>query len=73
MVISVTGEAQARDWWVLHFTHLDNLPSIVAEGALSCDWQARRGPMVTEVGDPTIKEVRRSRPVPVPPHGTVGG
>lgn len=68
----VTSENDVRAWWVLHFTHLDNLPSIVAAGALASDCQARQGSMVTEVGDPSIKEVRRRRPVPIFPGGTVG-
>jgi hypothetical protein len=68
----VNGEEQVRAWWVLHFTHVDNLRSIVAAGALACDWQARHGGMATEVGDPSIKEARRSRVVPIPPGGTVG-
>jgi hypothetical protein len=63
---------EVRSWWVLHFTHLDNVPSIVDAGALACDWQARQGPMATEVGDPSIKEGRRGRSVPIPPGGTVG-
>jgi hypothetical protein len=57
---------------VLHFTHLDNLPSIAAAGGLACDWQARQGPMRTEVGDTSIKEARRRRLVTVEPGGTVG-
>lgn len=61
-----------HEWWVLHFTHLNNLPSIVAAGALSCDRQARQGPMHTEVGDTSIKEARRQRVVTVGPGGTVG-
>jgi hypothetical protein len=72
LVLLVTSEDDVRSWWVLHFTHLDNLPSIVAAGALACDWQARQGPMATEVGDPSIKEARRRRVVPIPPGGTVG-
>lgn len=66
------SEDDVRARWILHFTHLDNVPSIVAAGALACDWQARQGSMVAEVGDPSIKEARRRRAVPVPPGGTVG-
>jgi hypothetical protein len=44
----MTPVVDVRDWWVLHVTHLDNLPSIVASGALACDWQARQSPMRTE-------------------------
>lgn len=71
-VIALASEEQVRAWWVLHFTHLDNLPAIVSAGALACDWQARQGPMVTEVGDPAIKDARRSRQVPIAPGGSVG-
>lgn len=70
--VIVTSEDEVRAKWVLHFTHLDNLPSIVAAGALACDLRARQGSMATEVGDPSIKEARRSRRVPIPPGGVVG-
>jgi ssDNA thymidine ADP-ribosyltransferase, DarT len=68
----MTSAVDVRHWWVLHFTHLDNLPSIVAGGALACDWQARQGAMHTEVGDTAIKAARRRRVVPIEPGGTVG-
>jgi len=68
----MTPDVDVRDRWVLHFTHLDNLPSIAAAGALACDGQARRSGMRTEVGDTSIKEARRRRTVPVAPGGRVG-
>jgi hypothetical protein len=60
------------DRWILHFTHVDNLPSIVAAGDLSCDVRARSGLMRTEVGDVAIKSDRRRRRVAVGPCGRVG-
>jgi hypothetical protein len=68
----MTPVVDVRSWWVLHFTHLDNLPSIVAAGGIACDWQAAQRGMRTEVGDTSIKEARRRRTVPVGPGGTVG-
>jgi hypothetical protein len=61
-----------RDRWILHFTHVDNLPGIVATGGLPCDTTARQGLLRAEVGDPQIKEARRRRVIPVPPGGQVG-
>jgi hypothetical protein len=57
---------------VLHFTHADNLPAIVASGRLACDREANAGLMRREVGDRQIKERRRGRAVTVGPDGTVG-
>jgi ssDNA thymidine ADP-ribosyltransferase, DarT len=68
----MTLVVDVRDWWVLHFTHLDNLPSIAAAGGLACDGHAGQSGMRTEVGDTSIKEARRRRIVPVGPGGTVG-
>jgi hypothetical protein len=56
---------------IYHFTHLDNLPSILAEGQLVCDAQMQQRPGFTEVGDLSIKERRRSREIPTGPGGTV--
>lgn len=52
-----------------HFTHVANLPSIVA-GGLLCDSAAAEQCEV-EVGDRGIKDRRRRRPVPVEPGGVV--
>lgn len=57
------------DPWLYHFTHVDNLPGIIAEGLLS-DSQAGDA-CVQEAGNPSIKERRRDRPVPLPPGGVV--
>lgn len=55
---------------VFHFTHLDNLPAVLAAGALLADAEVRRG-LVTDVGDTGIKTTRRRRRVPLPPGGVV--
>lgn len=52
----------------MHFTHIDNLDHILADGALYPD--ARVGDrMVTEVGDRSIKAVRRCNTVTCGPGG----
>ncbi|MWA05280.1 DUF4433 domain-containing protein [Actinomadura sp. LD22] len=58
----------AADPWLLHFTHLDNLAEIARTGLLADN--LRRAD-VHECGQPSIKERRRSRVVPVPPGGVV--
>lgn len=60
------------DRWIYHFTHLDNLPGILAAGELRCDVSAREGMTRTEVGAADIKEARRRRTIPIPPGGHVG-
>jgi hypothetical protein len=57
--------------WPFHFTHIDNLPSIVGAGGLVCDGATRHELPKIEVGDPAIKDSRRRRVVPVGPGGTV--
>jgi hypothetical protein len=61
-----------RDRWVLHFTHVDNLPCIVAEGKVTCDGRARQGLTRVEVGAMEVKEVRRRRAVTAGGGGFVG-
>jgi hypothetical protein len=60
------------DRWIVHFTHVENLRSIVTDGTLTCDRQARQGRIQVEVGDAGIKLTRRNRTVPVDPGGCVG-
>ncbi len=57
----------------MHFTHVNNLPSIVAADALHADCSIRaRCVAIHECGDREIKERRRHTPVRVPPRGVVG-
>ncbi|MEW6155340.1 MAG: DUF4433 domain-containing protein [Actinomycetota bacterium] len=53
-----------------HFTHVDNLPSIVTDGLLCEAASTQR--CVVEVGNRRIKEQRRRRPVRAGPGGSVG-
>lgn len=61
-----------RDRWVFHFTHADNVASIVEAGRLVCDRAARDSLLRTEVGDPEIKDGRRNRQIPLAKCGYVG-
>jgi hypothetical protein len=55
---------------IFHFTSIENLPSILAEGALTCDATvSRRGILKVEAGDRDIKELRRRVAVSVGPLG----
>ncbi len=56
---------------VYHFTHVRNLSSIAQDG-LFADVGSRAGRTVVEVGEPSIKEGRRQRIVPVGQGGVVG-
>lgn len=56
---------------VMHFTHIDNLPTIVAKGLQSDTLAQASGDLAVEVGEPSIKEPRRRRPVEVHPGGVV--
>jgi len=70
--MSDTTGTPARDRWILHFTHIDNLHVIVESGELVCDVHARQGLARIDVGDPEIKGSRRGRAIPVGPGGHVG-
>lgn len=49
-----------RDWYVWHFTHIDNLPGIVATGSL---WSANEVVPSVDVADPGVKARRRKQVV----------
>lgn len=58
---------------LFHFTHVDNLPAILAAGALLSDTAVEgHGLLANEAGDPAIKQRRRGQPVTCPPGGWVG-
>jgi ssDNA thymidine ADP-ribosyltransferase, DarT len=65
-------EPAVTERWIYHFTHVDNLPAILAADCLRCDASARLGMMRTEVGAADIKESRRRRTIPIAPGGRVG-
>lgn len=52
---------------VMHFTHIDHLPTIIREGLL-CDTLATPELLTTEAGNRGIKERRRRRAVAVAPY-----
>lgn len=58
---------------VYHITHIDNLPSIIADGFLWCDHEQRkRGSNHQNIAYPHIKERRLKHPVKVAGGGTLG-
>lgn len=62
-----------RCGFLFHFTHLDNLPAILQAGALLSDTAVMtQGLLVSEAGNPEIKQRRRGQPVTCPPGGVVG-
>ncbi|WP_255608706.1 DUF4433 domain-containing protein [Micromonospora sp. PLK6-60] len=54
----------------MHFTHIDNLPTVLAHGRLFADTLVGRR-LATNVGAVDIKAGRRTRVVPCPPGGVV--
>lgn len=59
--MSSPRQVTARQRWVLHFTHIDNLPAMASSGRLMCDAAARGEHLRVEVGDIAIKDSRRHR------------
>ena len=55
---------------LVHFTHADNLESIVRHG-IECDAAMQAGRLTTEIGNHEIKQRRRARVVPIAPGGVV--
>jgi len=56
---------------VMHFTHVENLPGIIANGLVS-DLTARsEGSILVDVGEQSIKLARRTRAVGLRPGGVV--
>ncbi len=57
----------------MHFTHIRNLPAILAAGCLHADNVVRRERIaIVEAADPAIKERRRTLRVRLSPFGCVG-
>lgn len=62
-----------QDPQIFHITHVDNLPSILRDGGLSCDAQRiSRGLNHTNIGHKHIKQRRLSRPVTTAAGGMLG-
>jgi hypothetical protein len=57
---------------IMHFTHVKNLPGILAEGCLQADNLVARGSrLVVEAADLSIKASRRQIPISLSPGGCV--
>lgn len=60
--------ARPRPTLLYHFTHVDNLWSIIHDGLWS-DSEVSASSLAVDVGDQGVKRLRRHRRVPVPPGG----
>lgn len=57
---------------LFHFTHLDNIPEVLAQGSFLCDADVQdAGILTVEAGDHSVKDRRRRREVPCAPGGVV--
>lgn len=57
---------------IMHFTHMENLPGILAAGCLQADGLVdRSSALKVEAADLEIKAVRKRAQVPLAPHGCV--
>ena len=63
--------ARPAPTWVMHFTHVRNLPGVIANGLLSDLTAVRERLTQVGVGEQSIKEARRTRAVNHPPGGVV--
>jgi hypothetical protein len=58
--------------WIYHFTHKDNLPSILASGSLICDRLCLDDGLASRsIAYSNLKRQRMRTPVEVPPGGTL--
>jgi hypothetical protein len=74
MEFVVTGDPTARPprHLIMHFTHIRNLPGILAVGCLQSDnLLERQSIAITEAADPEIKARRRQVRIPFAPFGYV--
>ncbi len=56
---------------IFHFTHIENLPSVITSGLRSDTTIRADDSLAVEVGEDRIKEQRRHRRVPIGPRGVV--
>lgn len=63
--------ARRRPTYVLHFTHVDHLRTVIEHGLLSDSAAHEAGVLTAEVGNLGIKDQRRRRAVPCSPGGGV--
>ncbi|HXL96363.1 MAG TPA: DarT ssDNA thymidine ADP-ribosyltransferase family protein [Streptosporangiaceae bacterium] len=64
------GRGMSSAHSIMHFTHVDNLPGILAAGCLLADSLVdRSSALQVEAADLDIKAVRKRTRVPLAPHG----
>jgi ssDNA thymidine ADP-ribosyltransferase, DarT len=70
--VNATEGAGARGHLITHFTHVENVPGILADGCLRCDSAVDRDVAIhVEAADLGIKASRRAISVPLAPFGYV--
>lgn len=68
----MSDAAARRRHHIYHFTHIDNLPGIVASGGLCADsLVSRESELLVEAADLDIKHSRRAIQISLPPGGFV--
>jgi ssDNA thymidine ADP-ribosyltransferase, DarT len=66
------GARQVPYRLILHFTHVTNLPGILAAGCIQADSLVDRASALrVEAGDPSVKARRKDRRIPSAPYGRV--